>query len=170
LFLEEIKDIPLEAIVYVDESGIDQAIQREHGYAPRGERLHGEVSGKRFVERHSIIAGLCNWEPLAPWTFTGYCNTDVFLTWVKDVLVPELQEGMVVIMDNASFHKSPLIREAIELAGCRLLFLPPYSPDLNPIEQYWSMFKAWLRRMACPLIPILRLVDCFFQDYKKLCA
>ena len=150
-------------MVYVDEIGLDEEVQREYGYAGRGERLAGEVSGKRFVERYSIISGLCSGNALAPWVFNGYCDTKVVLTWVKHVLVPELKTGLTVVMDNASFHKAPAIRHAIEAAGCQLLFLPPYSPDLNPIEKFWAKVKAWLRKMACPLIPLLKLVDAFFQ-------
>jgi transposase len=96
--------------------------------------------------------------------FKGYCDTEVVLAWVKEVLVPELKVGQIVVMDNASFHKSPLIKEAIEAAGCELWFLPVYSPDLNPIEQAWAWFKSWLCKMACPLLSLLTLVDLFFQQ------
>jgi transposase len=123
----------------------------------------GERSGKRFVERDSVIAGFCQGKLLAPMVFKGYCDTEVVLAWVRGALVPELKAGQIVVMDNASFHKSPLIKEAIETAGCELLFLPAYSPDLNPIEQAWAWFKAWLRKMACPLLSLLTLVDVFFQ-------
>ena len=146
-----IERIPAESIVYVDESGLDEAIQREYGYAPKGKRLAGEVSGKGFVERHSIIAGLLNGQAIAPWVFNGYCDTDVVLTWVQNVLVPELKPGLTIVMDNASFHKAPAIRQAIEAAGCQLLFLPPYSPDLNPIEHKWAQNKALYRQLRCPL-------------------
>ena len=148
----------METLVWIDETGLDEALQREYGYA-----LAGKVSSKRFVERHSVIAGLSGGKALAPWGFNGYCDTEVVLTWVKPVLAPELKPGLTVIMDNASFHKAPAIRQAIEAAGCQLLFLPPYSPDLNPIEKFWAKVKAWLRKMACPLIPLLKLVDAFFQ-------
>ena len=95
LFVEHLKAIPAETIVYVDESALDEAIQREYGYALKGQRLPGEVSGKRFVERHSIIAGLLAG---APWGFNGYCDTEVVLTWVKHVLVPELKPGLTVVI------------------------------------------------------------------------
>jgi len=67
------------------------------------------------------------------------------LAWVEQQLVPSLKTGQVVVMDNASFHKSPKIREAIEQAGCRLIYLPPYSPDLNPIEIFWANMKQWIK-------------------------
>jgi hypothetical protein len=70
--------------------------------------------------------------------------------------------------DNASFHKSPLIREAIESVGCELLFMSAYSPDLNPIEKFWAQLKAWLRSMYCPLLSLSILVDIYFREYKKI--
>lgn len=106
----------------------------------------GDITGKRTC-RTSIIAGLNQAKPLAPMYFQGYCNTDVVLKWMKEVLLPELQPGMTVIWDNASFHQSPEFKTLIESVGCRLLFLPPYSPDLNPIEQWWSALKARIRRL-----------------------
>jgi DDE superfamily endonuclease len=163
LFLERLKDVEPERLVYVDESGLEQNFQRQYGYCLRGKRLLGERSGKRFVERHSVIAGFCQGKFMAPWVFKGYCDTEVVLTWVQGVLVPELKAGQIVVMDNASFHKSLLIREVIEAAGCELWFLPAYSPDLNPIEQAWAGFKAWLAKMACPLLSLLTLVDLFFR-------
>ena len=81
------------------------------------------------------MAGLKNNEPLAPMAFKGYCDTDVVLTWLKEWLIPVLKPGDTIIWDNATFHKSPAIRKAIETAGCHLLFLPPYSPDLNPVAK-----------------------------------
>lgn len=168
MFLERLKEVEPERLVYVDESGLEENFQREFGYCLRGERLFGERSGKRFVERHSIIAGFCQGSFMAPMVFKGHCDTEVVLAWVEKVLVPELKPRQIVVMDNASFHKSPLIREMIEAAGCELWFLPTYSPDLNPIEQAWAWFKAWLRKMACPLLSLLVLVDLFFQQCNKL--
>lgn len=79
-------------------------------------------------------------------TFKGSCNTDLVEAWVEQVLVPQLHPGQVVVMDNASFHKSVMIRELIEQAGCKLLFLPSYSPDLNKIEKFWARLKHYLRK------------------------
>lgn len=107
--------------------------------------LLGKTTGKRFG-RTNIVAAQCGKKILAPMTFTGSCNTKLFVAWVKQMLVPELSPGKVVIMDNASFHKSPVIKEAIEGAGCRLIYLPPYSPDLNPIEKFWANLKRWINQ------------------------
>ena len=93
-----------------------------------------------------MIAGWCHRKILAPLTFEGYCNTLLVETWVEKYLVPELQPGQVIVIDNASFHKSLRIRQLIEQAGCELLFLPPYSPDLNKIEKFWARLKHYLRK------------------------
>jgi isftu1 transposase len=133
-------------LVYVDECGLDESIHREYARAPIGEKVIEDISGNRTA-RTSIIAGLNQQDTLAPWYFQGYCNTDVILTWVENELLPALKVGMTVIWDNATFHKSSKIKVLIESVGCKLIFLPPYSPDLNPIEQYWSALKARLRRL-----------------------
>ena len=77
--------------------------------------------------------------------FNGACNTLLFENWVEQFLIKELKIGQVVIMDNASFHKSQRTKELIESVGCRVIFLPPYSPDLNPIEKFWANMKRWIK-------------------------
>jgi transposase len=93
---------------------------------------------ERKEETTNIIAGYINKRCIAPMIFQGTCNTLVFNTWVEEVLLKELKPGQTVIMDNASFHKSPKIKELIESRGCELMYLPPYSPDLNP--KFWANF------------------------------
>lgn len=102
------------------------------------------MSGK-YVKRTNIIAGLCDKKVIAPLIFHGSCNRELFMKWVKEQLVPSLKPSLVVVMDNASFHKSPQVKTAIENAGCRLIYLPPYSPDLNPIEKFWGNMKRWIK-------------------------
>lgn len=163
-FAQTISQIEPEGIVYVDECGFDAPLTREFGYSAIGERLIGEVTGKRF-NRTSIIAGLRRGKPLAPMRFEGYCNTEVVLAWVEKELIPRLNAGEVVVWDNASFHKSPRIAEAFEQAGIRLLFLPPYSPDLHPIEQFWSELKAKIRRICREFMHIAQAIDKVFQCF-----
>lgn len=154
LFKQQLQSIPEEKRVYVDETGFDAPLVREYGYAKVGQRIIGERTGKRFA-RTSLIAGLKQKrKPIAPMEFKGYCNTEVVLAWVKEMLIPSLEPGNVVIWDNATFHKSHRLVEAFEQAGIGLLFLPPYSPDLNPIEQFWATLKAWIRNLNQPTLHI----------------
>lgn len=96
----------------------------------------------------TFTAGLRRTGMVAPWVLDGPMNANAFLTYVTRVLVTELDRGDVVIMDNLSSHKAPAVRAAIESVGATLLFLPPYSPDFNPIEQAFSKLKAHLRKAA----------------------
>lgn len=82
---------------------------------------------------------------IAPYVFNGYTDACRFNQWVERCLVPSLEKGQTVIMDNASFHKNHKTRELIEAAGCKLLYLPPYSPDLNPIENVWAVIKSYYK-------------------------
>ena len=106
----------------------------------------GEVSGKRFA-RESFISALSKGKLLSPMCFQGTCNTDLFNTWLQKSLIPELKPKQVLILDNASFHRSEESKKLVKAAGCRLLFLPPYSPDLNPIERCWANLKAKIREL-----------------------
>ena len=147
-YLEEIKDIKIEDIVYVDESGIDKNIIKETAWIKKGNNIIQEVSGKKH-SRTTIIAGLnLKDDIIAPIYFKGNTNTEIFINWLKEDLLPKLRSNQVIIMDNASFHKSNKIKELIESYGCRLIFLPSYSPDFNPIEKYWSFLKNKLRKLA----------------------
>lgn len=101
-------------------------------------------------------------------TFKGSCNTILFLAWVKQMLIPELSKGQVVVMDNASFHKSKLIKEAIEEAGCKLIFLPPYSPDLNPIEKFWANLKRWINQNLPFMEDLHKAISFYFISNSSL--
>ena len=143
-YSNNIKGIDHRKIVYIDESGIELRICKDKGWAIRGSPVIGERSGK-YYKRINIIAGLVNKLCIAPMVFNGSCNTKIFNTWVEKVLLKELKPGQVVIMDNASFHKSQKSQELIESVGCKVIFLPPYSPDLNPIEKFWANLKRWIK-------------------------
>ncbi len=85
---------------------------------------------------------------IAPFVFEGYSNTAIYETYVERILAPALKPGMFVVIDNASFHKSIRVKELIEERGCKIIFLPPYSPDFNPIEHHWAAIKSEIRKVA----------------------
>lgn len=94
-----------------------------------------------------MISALLGGKFLSPMCFEGTCDSSLFNTWLKQLLIPSLTPGQVLILDNASFHKSAKSQKLVEAAGCKLLFLPPYSPDLNPIEKYWANMKVKVREL-----------------------
>lgn len=132
-------------LVFIDESGIEDNSCREHGWSVIGQRCYGEKA-YQHKSRISMIAGLCHQEIIAPVIFAGNCNKDIFETYVRDILIKELRYGQIVVMDNINFHKSPKVKQLIESVGCSILFLPTYSPDLNPIEHYWFKIKNEIRK------------------------
>jgi transposase len=125
-------------------SGLDKNCYKQRGWGKIGQKLIGKISGKH-IKRTNIVAGLWNKEIVVPLIFQGSCNTELFVRWIAEQLVPSLKVGQTVVMDNASIHKSPCVRKLIEEAGCRLIYLPPYSPDLNPIETFWANMKQWIK-------------------------
>jgi transposase len=132
--------------VYLDETGFDLTAWRTHGRALRGKRVYGQRSGNRRP-RTSLIGALVKGKLTAPMVFSGTTNTILFNQWLEESLLPAIGSGMTLIMDNAIFHKSQRTRELIRQAGCSILFLPPYSPELNPIEQTWANLKR-LRKIT----------------------
>ena len=118
---------------------------RTHGYAPKGQRCFG-LHDWGAKGRTNVIGALCGAALLATGFFETNINADVFHDWLTQELIPKSPPAAVLVMDNASFHKPAKIRRAIEAAGHELQFLPPYSPDLNPIEPKWAQAKTRRRR------------------------
>jgi transposase len=125
---------------------MDNRDEYAYGWNQQGERFHALKSGRR-EGRVNMIAALCDHNLIAPFTVEGACNRTVFETWLENCLLPTLVTGQVVVMDNATFHKGGRIEQLIQNAGCRLLCLPPYSPDLNKIEQCWSWLTGLKRKL-----------------------
>jgi len=161
-FLEALAAYEPSEIVYVDEAGVDDTQDYPYGYCHREERFHALKLGHR-TERISMVAGWCEREVIAPLTFKGYCNTNLIEAWIEQILVLELRPGQVVVMDNASFHKSQPIEQLIEQAGCELLFLAPYSPDLNKIEKFWARLKHHLGKTLSQFDSLWDAVDDAFR-------
>jgi transposase len=136
-----------DRLVFIDETGTSTNMARLRGRAPRGERLVGKVPHGHW-KMTTFVAGLRTTALTAPCVLDGPMNGDAFLAYVEQVLAPTLKPGDIVVMDNLSAHKVSGIRTAIEATGASLLYLPPYSPDFNPIEQLFAKFKALLRKAA----------------------
>lgn len=140
-------DLDPDRLVFIDETWASTAMARTHGRAPRGERLRMGVPFGHW-KTTTVVAGLRLSGIMAPMVLDGPINQQAFEAYVSQILVPELTPGDIVIMDNLSSHKSPAVRAAIEAAGAELRFLPPYSPDFNPIEKAFAKLKALLRKAA----------------------
>ncbi|OFV93510.1 MAG: hypothetical protein A3F68_06245 [Acidobacteria bacterium RIFCSPLOWO2_12_FULL_54_10] len=130
--------------MFLDESGVTTEMTRRYGRAPRGERVH-EATPAGHWSTLTLLGAMTAEGLLATMTIESPTDGEVFLAYVDQVLCPRLQPGQVVIMDNLAAHKVVGVRERIEAAGAQLLYLPPYSPDFNPIEKCWSKIKQLLR-------------------------
>jgi transposase len=158
-------DLDPARLVFIDETWASTNMARRYGRAPRGHRLRVGVPHGHW-KTTTFVAGLRTSGLVAPFVLDGPINRAAFETYVAEVLVPELRPGDVVVMDNLSSHKGPQVRALVEQAGGTLLYLPPYSPDFNPIENAFAKLKALLRKAAERTVgglwaAIGRLVDLF---------
>lgn len=134
-------------LVFIDETATKTNMTRLYGRSPVGERVYGTAPFGRWGTQ-TFIAGLTTQGLIAPWVINDAMNRVTFNTYIKTQLAPALAPGSVVILDNLSTHKSPEAESILRERGCWFLFLPPYSPDLNPIEMAFSKLKAHLRRIG----------------------
>lgn len=134
-------------LIFIDETGAATNRVRLHGRGPRGKRVKG-LAPQGHWKTTTFVAGLTGTGFIAPLVIDGPMNRIIFTQYVRQFLVPELKPGDLVILDNLSSHKSTEIAALIRAAGARLLFLPPYSPDLNPIEMAFAKLKTLLRKAA----------------------
>lgn len=137
-------EFDLERLKFIDESGVNIAMTRLYGRAPRGERVVGSAP-QNYGENITLLGALSASGLCALMTVNGATDGEVFAAFVREVLAPTLREGDIVVLDNLGAHRSAAARKAVEARGARLQFLPPYSPDLNPIERCWSKIKTALR-------------------------
>ena len=142
-YQRKVARVPKNKRVYVDESGVDTDLVREHGRSPKRQKVEGVKRGRKF-ERTNVIAGLCNNEVIAPHCYNNTTTGESFETWFKDSLLINIPKGYTIIMDNASFHRKKLLKKIVRGTGVRILYLSPYSPDYNPIETKWANMKRAL--------------------------
>jgi transposase len=118
----------------------------KHGWGPRGQRVFGNKPG--FAKnRVSFLSGLHVSQLCSPIVIEGYCTREIVEYYFESVLLPKIGRGKTIVLDNASYHKGGRLREIVEKAGCKLLYLPPYSPDLNDIEHFWFPVKHAIRNL-----------------------
>ena len=134
-------------LVFIDETWTKTNMAPLRGWAPRGQRIRAKVPHGRW-QTMTFLAALRHDRITAPWLIEGPINGETFQLYVEKVLVPTLRPGDIVIMDNLGSHKANAVRCAIRAADAHLFFLPKYSPDLNPIEQFFAKLKHWLRKAA----------------------
>jgi transposase len=141
-------------LVFLDEAGCQQAMTRLYARAPRGQRAQATKPVNRG--RHVTLLGALSLQGLvAAMTVEGFTDGEAFLAFLREVLVPQLRPGQILILDNLKAHKVAGVAEACATAGVQLLYLPPYSPDLSPIEECWSKVKALLRAKAARTLETL---------------
>lgn len=140
-------DLDPAKLIFIDETGLSTKMARLRGRAPRGERCRAGVPHGHW-KTTTFTGALRLTGMTAPFVYDGAMNGNVFLAYVEQVLVPTLEAGDIVVMDNLPAHKAAGVRDAIEAAGASLLYLPPYSPDFNPIENAFAKLKALLRAKA----------------------
>ena len=152
----------LNPIVFIDETGVNTKMARLRGRCTRGQRLVALIPHGHW-KTLTFIAGLRCDRITAPWGIDGPIDGDIFVEYIRTQLAPTLQKGDVVVLDNLSAHKRDEARKAIVAQGAWMLFLPPYSPDLNPIEMAFSKLKSHLKRMA------VRTIDELWKAIGKIC-
>lgn len=140
-------DLDFTALVFVDETGTTTSMVRTHGWGQKGKKLLGQTPHGHWMTQ-TFVAGLKHDGILAPMLIPCPMTGKIFQQWLEEWLIPEMAPGSIVVIDNLPAHKVAGIRKCLEDAGMGLLYLPPYSPDFNPIEQVFAKLKALLRRAA----------------------
>lgn len=143
--------------MYLDESGFAVDMPRRYGYAQIGKRCYGSCNWQARG-RINVIGASMNMTIISIGLFDTHIDSDIFYQWTVECLLPNLRENSIIVLDNAAFHKRQDIQDAIRKAGHTLEYLPPYSPDLNPIEYKWAQAKAIRRKLQCD-------IDELFGDY-----
>lgn len=154
VWYEQLSDVDPARLVFLDESGTQTSMTRTRGRAPRGQRIVSKVPGGHW-KIVTMISAIRLDGPFAASSVMGPNDSDLFRSYVRQVLAPQLRAGDVVVMDNLSPHKAAGVREAIEAVGASVRYLPPYSPDFNPIENMWSKLKQRLRSIGARSIDAL---------------
>jgi transposase len=166
-FMQHLPDLPVVRLKCIDESGIHLGMTRLYGRAAPGQRVI-EATPDYSGPHYTLVSALGTDGISAPWVFEGAMNGPAFTTYVSEVLAPTLCQGDIVVLDNLSAHQVCEARAAIEARGASMLFLPPYSSDMNPIELAWSKVKAALRKAKARTWDVL--VDALAHALRSISA
>jgi len=165
-YLKKVARVPVRKRVFVDECGIKSDLKREYGWSLRGEKIEDTKRGHSY-HRVNVVAAQFRTksgvQKIAPWCYTSAMTAVLFETWFQTTLLPSVEKGVTVIMDNARFHRKAQLKTICKKAGVKLLFLPAYSPDFNPIEKSWANMKRALRDSA----PLCDLLETAIYQYWK---
>ena len=153
---------PDTPIVYIDETGIDTYLYRRKARALRGQKVYDTISGRRF-ERTSVVAGKVGHRIIAPMIYNGTMTGEFFCKWYQDQLLPALSEPHLIIMDNATFHPKKRLDDLSMAQGHYFLPLPPYSPELNPIEKFWATLKSQVTELLRKFESAKQCLEYYFK-------
>jgi transposase len=154
-FIARMKTTWIDRLVFLDESGSNISMAKSHGWALKGARLHDHKPAN-WGDNLSTIGAIRCTGTVCHQTVRGAVDTPKFIAFIRDRLCPRLRPGDIVVLDNLKPHKHPLVRELVEDAGGELLLMPPYSPDLNPIELCWSWVKRRVKELAARTVDNVR--------------
>lgn len=162
-FLKKLSHIDPETVVFLDEFGFDTHQKHEYGWSQKGKKIYADKHGGKGDRINTIACLNHNRSLFASFIFQGSCDKNVFDIYIEKILLPTLRAGTTVVLDNASFHKNSNIEKLLERKSCKALYLPAYSPDLNPIEESWSplkndLKKRFLEAVKNPLETVLSVV------------
>lgn len=143
----------------MDQSGFDDRLDYPYGYCHHSERFPADKLGYR-TQRVSVMSAWREGEVIAPMVFEGYTDGKLVCNWIEQMLLPEMLPGQILVLDNASFHPKTKIEKLLEKAHCQVLFLPPYSPDLNKIEKYWGNLKRRVKQLMSQGYELEDAIDC----------
>jgi len=161
-FNKEIAQIPAKQLVFIDEAGVNLGMTRTHARAPVGQRAKAKKPKRQ--SNISLIGAIKSTEMCSLYAYDGPMNGERFLSFIDDHLAPKLKPGNVVVMDNVRFHHIKEVKERLEKVGARVLYLPPYSPEKNPIEETWSLIKRRFRSAEA------RTITAFVDTIRKALA
>lgn len=164
IYQEKLSKLPLDNLVFMDESGIEHQIRKDKGWAKRGVKVSGEKAGSKRG-RTNVISGYKSGKLIAPFRTNSTIKSDIFLVWLEQVLMPIWATDDILIMDNASWHKSKKVQDFLRQHHVKFMYQPPYSPDLNPIEHCWANIKRMMKSLEKNITNFYERLDYLLLKY-----